>query len=44
MTNYSKPQIISSVQASVAIKNPVKAAELNDNGNIGSPSAYEADE
>jgi len=44
MTNYMKPRIVSTVEASIAVLSPEKLENYADNPNIGSPSAYEADE
>jgi len=44
MASYMKPRIVSTVAACTAVKSPEKMESFADNPNIGSPSAYEADE
>jgi hypothetical protein len=43
MTNYSKPRILATLAATVAVKGADKASELQENI-VGTPAAYEADE
>jgi hypothetical protein len=44
MANYTKPRIVSTVEACTAVKSPEKMESFADNPDIGTVSAYEADE